>query len=113
MSFESNIKTWVHLDNNIKKLNDEISELKERRSSLKQDIMTEVNDKKLNDAVIKINNCRLKFVNVTQTQPLTFKFIEECLNDCIGAKTDVDNIIQYIKSKRQNKITKEIKRFNN
>jgi len=38
MSMENNIKNWLVLDNKIKQLNQQISELREKKNSYKNDI---------------------------------------------------------------------------
>ena len=42
--------------------------------------------------------------------PLTFRFLESCLNDVLGNKEDVPRIVQYIKDKREIKTTMGINR---
>lgn len=113
MDLNNNIKSWVELDNSIKKLNDQIKSMREQRSVLTKDITTYINDKNLNNATIEITDGMLKFHTVKQTSPLTFKFLETCLMDCIGNEEQVLNIIKYIKSKREIKYYNDIKRSYN
>ena len=63
-------------------------------------------------APIKITK-ELKFQNTRVTAPLTFKFLEECLNECINGEEQVKQIIKYIKSKRDVKYVSDIKRSYN
>ena len=61
---------------------------------------------KINDYSIKP-----KFHQTKTTAPLTFKFIEQCLNECIANHDDETQIIKYIKEKRATRIVPDIKRF--
>tara|TARA_X000000368_G_C23013658_1_gene704678 strand:- start:338 stop:679 length:342 start_codon:yes stop_codon:yes gene_type:complete len=110
MDLNSNIKEWVNLDNAIKSRGDELKRLREQRSSLTSNITNYVNDNNLAQATIEITDGMLKFHTVKQTSPLTFKFLETCLKECIGNEEQVVNIIKYIKSKREVKYYNDIKR---
>ena len=67
-------------------------------------------NEKITKTVINISDGKLKFNNTKQTSPLTFKFVKQCLNECIGNSANVDKIINYIKEKRVVHYTKDIKR---
>ena len=91
MSLETNIKKWVSLDNDIKLLSQQIKELRIEKNSYNSTILEYIEEKNLENATIKIGNGKLKFIDVNQQQPLTYKFICECLynyfdniNDSIG-----------------------------
>ncbi len=49
MSFESNIKQWVGYDNQIKELNEKIKNFREKKNNISNDILNNVNEKKIND----------------------------------------------------------------
>lgn len=110
MNFEDSIKQWVGLDNKIRDLSSEVKELRIKKSSISDNINSYVNDNGLNKAVINISDGKLKFHNVKTQQPLTLKFIKDCLSNCITNEDDVEKIMNYMKSQRETKITEEIKR---
>ncbi|GAF93567.1 unnamed protein product, partial [marine sediment metagenome] len=56
---------------------------------------------------------RLKFQQTKITNPLTFKFVEECLHECIENTDNVKHIIKHIKEKRSIRMVPDIKRFYN
>jgi len=64
-------------------------------------------------AVIEITDGKLKFQNNRVVQPITFRFLETCLNECISGENEVKQIIKYIKSKREVKYVPDIKRSYN
>ena len=110
MTFENKIKSWVALDNQIKVLNERARSLREERSKLGEDIFEYVETENLSNATVQISDGRLKFMEATQTAPLTLTFIKTCLTDCIKNSGDVDSIMTYIKNSRHKKNVPEIKR---
>jgi ferritin len=101
MNFENSIKNWINLDNRLKLLNDEIKKLRNDKNIIQDRILNYVENNNLSKTTIEINDGKLKFNNSRTTQPLTLKFIQECLNEVISDKSDVEKIIDYIKSKRE------------
>ena len=113
MSFEEDIKSWVTLDNKIKQINEEVRGLREKRNNLTLSINTFVESNDLKHATVQISDGKLKFQSVKVTQPLTLKYVKECLNDCIGNEEQVNTIMEHIKTNRESKYVEEIKRFYN
>lgn len=111
MSLEENIKKWVLLDNNIKELNEKIKILKYDKASYNKNIIQFISSNNLNNATIKINDGKLKFVDSNYSQPLTYKFLFNCLNKFLNDDNQVMEIINFIKSEREIKTVREIKRY--
>tara|TARA_B100000674_G_scaffold497712_1_gene532528 strand:- start:2479 stop:2823 length:345 start_codon:yes stop_codon:yes gene_type:complete len=111
MNFEEDVKNWVMIDNQIKQNSQKIKELRKTRNHLGTKIFSYAEENNLENAVIEISDGRLKFQQQKQTPPLTFKFLAECLNECIQNEEQVSQIIKFIKSKRDVKYVSEIKRF--
>ena len=111
--FQDHIKNWVLLDNQIKVKNAEISKLRNERKTLSNNILTYVETNRLDNAVIQISDGTLKFQQIKSSNPLTFKFLEKCLNECIEDENQVKMIIKYIKSNREFKYNSDIKRSYN
>lgn len=108
--FTDKIREWVSIDNKIKKYREEIKKARENRSSLANSILEDAENSNMQHAVIQITDGKLKFQNTRVTAPLTFKFLESCLNECITDEEQVKQIIKFIKSKRQVNFVPEIKR---
>ena len=108
MSFENNIKNWVVLDNKIRKLNQEIKEYRNEKKYLTERIY-ESNINNYNN--IKISDGRLKFVNTKINNALSYKFIKECLEECICDESKIKEIMSLMKKKRDFKYVQEIKRY--
>jgi len=112
MTLEENIKTWIKLDNEIKKISNDLKLLRSQKDNYNKNILEHVKENNLEHAIIKIGDGRLKFVDTNTQQPLTYKFIVECLCDYFEDDNDtVMEIIYHIKSKRNVKKIKEIKRY--
>ena len=109
-NFQKQIQNWVSVDNRMKNLQMQVKELRQAKNTLTESIFVYAESNNLENAVIKISDGKLKFQNVKSTSPLTFRFIEECLNDVISNEEQVKNIIKYIKSKRETKYNYDIKR---
>jgi len=113
MDFTESIREWVSIDNKIKKYQDEVKKERVIRNALTASILEKAAESNMEHAVIEITDGKLKFQNTRVTAPLTFKFLEECLNECINGEEQVKQIIKYIKSKRDVKYVSDIKRSYN
>jgi hypothetical protein len=113
MSFDNKVQQWVQLDNQLKKLNEEVKQLRDQRNSLELNLTSYAKTNNMVDATIKVNNSRLKFVDTKVPEPLTFKYLEKTLGEIIKNESQVQLIMEHIKQKRTIKIVPEIKRFSN
>lgn len=111
--FENIIKKWVQVDNQIKIENDNLKQLRNKKNIINDEIINYASNNNLLKANIELNDSRLKFVNSKITQPITFKYIEKCLNDLIQDNNKVNEIINYLKQNRENSTVIEIKRIHN
>ena len=111
--FQDSIKKWVHLDTKIKKLNDDIKEIRNEKNKMSENIIHFVDDNQLSSSTIKISDGKLKFTETKQTAPITLKFLESCLLETIGDEDKVAQLINHIKERRETKLIPEIKRYYN
>jgi nitrogen regulatory protein PII len=112
-NLDKTIQTWVELDNELKKLNEKTKDIRTRKNDVEDKIMTYVEDNSMNNSVVNITDGKIKFCEVKQTQPLTLGFLEKCLSEVIANQSQVKQIVDYIKSKRETKMVPEIKRYYN
>ena len=110
MSFETSIQNWVSLDNQIKTIGDRVKTLRSERNDIGDHIIKYVETNKLNHAVVKISDGKLRFVASRQTAPLTLRHVEECLIKCIIDTEKVSAIMKYIKDTREIRESSDIKR---
>ena len=66
-------------DNQIKKMNADISDLRSRRNNIQDHITSYAEQNNLDNAIIEISDGNLRFNNYKQSSPLTFKYIQKCL----------------------------------
>jgi len=111
MSFENQIQQWVLIDNELKKMNDIIKDLRDKRAQLSENIIKYAGNNNMSNAVIQISDGKIKFANTKIPETLTFKYLEKSLSEIIKNDSQVKLIIEHIKSNRNTQITTEIKRF--
>lgn len=110
MELSETIQEWVLYDNQLKTYSGKVKELRAKRNNLTESIFDIAQQNNLQNAIIEISDGKLKFQNIKQTSPLNFKFLKQCLTDCISDEDSVKNIIEYIKQKREIKYINDIKR---
>lgn len=110
MEFNQKIRNWVSIDNQIATLRNEMRDLRNTKNQLKEEIYTYAEQNELDRSVIKISDGQLKFQQTKQSNPLTLKYIKQCLNNCIGNESQVNLILNYIKENREFKTVYDIKR---
>ena len=109
-SFQENVKSWVQVDNQIKRLSTHVSELRDKRKNIQDHITSYAEENNLDNAVIEISDGSLRFNNYKQTAPLTLKYVNKCLTECINDENTVNKLMDYIKEKREFKYQNGIKR---
>ena len=110
MNFEQNIKQWVTIDNKEKQLRDHVKALRQEKNKLSDEIFAYAEENNLEHATVEISDGKLKFQSVKTTAPISFKYVEKCLGECIADISQVKIIIDYIKSNRESKYVSDIKR---
>tara|TARA_B100000073_G_C23732719_1_gene571367 strand:+ start:1273 stop:1617 length:345 start_codon:yes stop_codon:yes gene_type:complete len=107
--FQNNIQSWVSLDNRIKNLSQQVKNLRSQRNTLTNNIFTYAESNNLENAIIQITDGKLKFQNVKQTSPLTFRLVQETLLEFFDDNV-TEKIIDRLKNKRDTKYSYDIKR---
>jgi hypothetical protein len=110
---EKTIQNWVELDNELKKINEKAKDIRTRKNDIEDKLLTYVEDNSMNNSVVNITDGKIKFCETKQTSPLTLGFLEKCLSEVIANQSQVNQIVDYIKSKRETKMVPEIKRYYN
>ena len=111
--FQEHVKKWVSLDTQLKALSDKTKEIRNERNELADNILDFADDNNLSASTIKISDGKLKFAHTKQTTPISLGFLENCLTEIIGDEEKVQQIMSYIKDKREVKIITDIKRYYN
>ena len=109
-AFQGNIKQWVAIDTQLRMLNEQSKSLREQRAELADEIHLHVDTHNLANAVVNISDGKLKFGSTKQTAPLTLKYVQGCLQECIGDDEQVAHIMGVIKGSRSVNVAPDIKR---
>lgn len=108
--FVENVQKWVAIDSQLKANNEKVKKARETKSQLLTSIYEYIDKKSLKDTKIEISDGDLKFYEKREYQPISFSYVEDCLDKIMVDKKQVENIMNYIHENRGVKITKDIRR---
>ena len=104
-----NVKNWVILDQKIQIINEKTKQIRELKSTITTDICNYMKSNNITSN-IGISNGELRMYDKKDYKPLTFTYVERCLNEIIKDKTHVEYILKYLKDNREINISQDIKR---
>jgi len=107
--FIQNIKKWVLLDSQLKIVNEKTKKMREMKHDLTKQICDYSNNQKINNK-ITITDGELRITEKREYSPLTFTYLEECLQKIISEQEQVDFIVKYLKDNRQTTTVPDIRR---
>ena len=84
--------------------------MRDKKSYLLNQINDYVYENNMKETKIEITDGELLFCERKEYAPLTYKYLEECLQNVISDESHVDHIMNYIKSNRKIKLVNDIKR---
>ena len=105
------LKQWIALDNQIKRLTEQLYGLREERQNMGNHLFKYATTNNLVNTSIQSGEDRVKFINTRVSSQLTFKYVEKSLGNIIKNEEQVKQIIEYLKTNRESKIVPEIKRM--
>ena len=109
-SFEEQIKRWVSLDDKQRQLVEQTKIIRDEKNATCEKILSYVDTNGLGNATVRISDGKLKFASASQPAPLSLKFVQDCLTQCLPNQALVQQIMNYIREKRQVKTRPEIRR---
>jgi hypothetical protein len=112
-NFKHDIKSWIELDNQQKQYNVVLKDIRQKKNNVLDKINNHVNDQKLQDAIVKISDGRIKFTVVKNVKPLTLQYVKQCLTDKIQDTVFIEKLMNYIKDNRDYSYSDDIKRYYN
>lgn len=113
MSLEENIKKWVVLDNQHKRLNEQVKELKEEKNYLSCNIITNFSDKNIKSPIIKISDGKLNLIETQHANVISFKFLLDCFKEYFDDVIEANKLLNFVKNKRTYTNISSIKRIYN
>ena len=111
--FKHDIKSWIELDNQQKQYNLVLKDIRLKKNNVLDKINNHVNDQKLQDAIVKISDGRIKFTVVKNVKPLTLQYVKQCLTDKIQDTIFIEKLMNHIKDNRDYTYSDDIKRYYN
>jgi hypothetical protein len=108
--FIENVQKWVSIDTQIKNANEKIKKARGMKTQIMTDIYEYVDNKSLQDTKIEISDGELRFFEKREYQPISFGYVEDCLDKIIADKKQVEYIMNYLHENREVKISKDIRR---
>jgi hypothetical protein len=109
-TFIKNIQKWVILDKQLKLVNEKTKQIRETKHELTSELCDYIQRKQWTTKPIDITDGTIKFVEKREYTPLSFAYIEECLDKIISDESQVDYIIQYLRDNREVKTSYELRR---
>ena len=104
MNLNERIQECKTLDLQLKLLNDKVLQLREKKHDLNAQIIQYIENNN-----IQPTNYKIKINKMHVASQLSFKYLEKKLGDIIKNPSQVEQIVTYLKQKREIKVVTEIK----
>ena len=108
--FIENVKRWTAIDTKLKIVNENTRKLRDMKHGLAAEICDYMTKSNLANNTICISDGNLKIYDKKEYTPLTFAYVQKCLDEIIANKEDAAKIIAYMKEHREVKTSKDIRR---
>jgi spore germination protein YaaH len=105
-----NVRNWVVLDQQLHNIHEKTKELRELKTKATANICDYMKSNNITTN-IGISNGELRVYDKKEYKPLTFTYVEKCLNEIIKDKNQIEYIMKYLKENRELNITQDIKRI--
>jgi hypothetical protein len=109
--FIHHVKQWVVVDSQLASVNETARKLRATKHELTDAICEYMVEQKIDHNKIKITDGELKVYEKNEYSPLTFTFVKECLDEILDKPEHSDQIIEYMKEKREVKTSRDIRRY--
>jgi len=111
-SLDKYVQKWVLVDNQLQILQEKTKTMREWKKKLNEKIVEIMTEKEIEYKILSIPDGELSMQEKKEYSSLSFGFIAECLEEIISDREKVEDIIDYLREKREVKIIKEIRRKN-
>jgi hypothetical protein len=109
MSFEQTIQQWIKTDQELQELNERIKQLRQTKSELDKKITQHSEER--GTKLFRYGSIKMKIVESKISESLTFKYLDKCLRDMIKNEDQVNQMLDYIKRKRDVKTISHVTTF--
>jgi hypothetical protein len=111
------VRYWVHYDNKIKDLNDEIRKLRSLKETYEQQVLQKLKASAMANPVIQIGGGRIIVGEDKSQQSLSYTMLEATLTKYYaqkpGAKNETKDILAFLRTQRTVQTTPCLKRVTN
>lgn len=100
----SKIKTWIEVDNQLRKLNEKAQLLRNRKKELEDSLVDDIHEQELINTQVNISDGHIKFVEKKVTENVTLKFIKKNLEsffETFKGTPNADIVYKYIIKNRK------------
>lgn len=111
--FVENVKRWASLEKQLKLVNEKAKELRTQKSELSESICQYMETHPISNNTIQLSDGNIRMCEKTEYSPLSFSYVEECLETLIPDKDHVEAIMDYLYEHRESRIINELKRAYN
>ena len=109
------IRYWVHYDNNIAALNNQIRQVRELKDKYEKQIIQTLQSSALEKPVIQISGGRILVGEDKIQQALTYTMLETMLDRYYaskpGSRVETKEILKFIRENRETQISPSLKRI--
>jgi hypothetical protein len=112
MSLNETVSEWIIIDNKIQALSAELKQLRCDKIVLDSALINYAKSNNLENAIVKVNNNKMKFSVTKTSQPITFKYLERNLSNIIKNEDQLHKTIDYLKENREVKYNYNVKQIN-
>ena len=109
-TFAENVRKWVILDTQLKMINEKTKDMRDAKHTSAALICEYMKSNGIQDKKIEIHDGDLKIYEKKEYSPLTYSYIEECLDKIITNKSQVEYILKFLKENREIKTVQDIRR---
>jgi hypothetical protein len=111
--FVEHIQKWLLYEQQLKLIAEKSKTIKESKHQSTEFILNYMEKNRLTQNKIKITDGELRIHEKKEYSPLTYTYVEECLAKLIPEKEHIEFIMDYLKTNRETKISKEIRKTSN
>lgn len=108
-SFLENIKKWVVIDSQLKIIHEKTKKMRHMKHELTDQICYYKKSNNIHPK-ISISDGELIISEKKEYSPITFTYIEKCLQKIVSDQEHVEFIINYLKENREINVVSEIRR---
>lgn len=103
------IQKWALLDTQIKNINEKLKDIRDTKNRLTEEICDYIEKNNIKTK-INIGDGQLLISEKKIYSPLSYAYIEECLEKIIDDDEHIDFILNYLRDNREVEVVKEIRR---